>query len=387
MSGADDFVWRGWELVASMFDPLGRTVRLPSLRETRRHACLLADGLGDAAKGPASESSPVSVMSQPQKLPAKASAAAPIIALPTDLLAKIAAQHLSADQDAPLAASVCSGFGAVQWSAVHSAWDVRAPGAALQGLLRQEPSIVPAPGGHQLLLQQLGGCKLTEFQPFWAFDSDEEKMQNPGSFRTGCRRVLHSDMQELLDLDGSGWLHGHVLDCYFNTFVQSILTAQAGTEDVYLPSQVLNRLSDGFPDLMSYVLYKEVLDAAARFHGVLNLPQLHFAYFHVVKRRQCLVIFESSTLIYRSHGRKLLVALALLLDTPGMCNWDVFVLRNKAGVPKQLDGKSCGVYSCIIGQHVLQKRIVPCISSPQCILEWRAHIAKVLMESPKAFAF
>jgi len=77
MSGADDFVWRGWTLVASMFDPLGRTFRLPSLRETRRHACLLADGLGDAAKGPASESSPVSVMSQPQKLPAT-SAAAPI---------------------------------------------------------------------------------------------------------------------------------------------------------------------------------------------------------------------------------------------------------------------------------------------------------------------
>ena len=253
------------------------------------------------------------------------------------------------------------------------------------------PPLYPVTGGHALRVEQLGGRNLSELQPFWAFAIAKEETQNPKTHREASRRVLESDMKELLDVGPSGWLHGHIIDCFFAaTCVPHFTTAPAGTQDVYLPSNAIWWLDGvGFPHLSSYAPYKEVLAAAARFHGVFNVPRVHFAYFHVVQSGQRLVIFESSTCISRPRwtqfGRSLLEALSRLLDKPGMCSWDVFVLREKAGVPKQLDGKSCGVYSCIVGQHVLQKCMVPCISSPQCILEWRAHIAKVLMESRTAF--
>lgn len=377
MGKPNDLVWDQVCFGASLFDPLGRAFQLPGLRKTFRRPA---------------ENSPVSVVPHPQKLPAKASAQAPVASLPSELLAIIAAQHLCADLDAPLAASVCSSFNEVfkgQWPEWE---DVRAPGAALQGLL---PSIVPVAGGHALLVQQLGGRNLTEFQPCWAFDTAEEREQNPQVYHSAFRRVLESDMKELLDVGPSGWLCGHIIDCYFAaTCVPCITTAPAGTQDVYLPTQALvcqsGTKGTTFQLLQSYASYEEVLAAAARFHGVFHVGGgVHFAYFHVVKSGQRLVIFESSTCISRPRwaqfGRSFLVALSKLLDKPGMCSWDVFVLREKAGVPKQFDGKSCGVYSCIVGQHVLQKRMVPRITSPQCILDWRAHIAKTLMESPKAF--
>ena len=161
MGKPNDLVWDQVCFGASLFDPLGRAFQLPGLRKTFRRPA---------------ENSPVSVVPHPQKLPAKASAQAPVASLPSELLAIIAAQHLCADLDAPLAASVCSSFNEVfkgQWPEWE---DVRAPGAALQGLL---PSIVPVAGGHALLVQQLGGRNLTEFQPCWAFDTAEEREQNP----------------------------------------------------------------------------------------------------------------------------------------------------------------------------------------------------------------
>ena len=85
MGVPDDLAWHPVCFRASLFDPLGRAFRLSGLREK-------------FGQCPA-EISPVLVVPQPQKLPAKASAQAPIASLPSELLAIIAAQHLCADLD------------------------------------------------------------------------------------------------------------------------------------------------------------------------------------------------------------------------------------------------------------------------------------------------
>ena len=84
MGKPNDLVWDQVCFGASLFDPLGRAFQLPGLRKTFRRPA---------------ENSPVSVVPHPQKLPAKASAQAPVASLPSELLAIIAAQHLCADLD------------------------------------------------------------------------------------------------------------------------------------------------------------------------------------------------------------------------------------------------------------------------------------------------
>ena len=84
--------------------------------------------------------------------------------------------------------------------------------------------------------------------------------------------------------------------------------------------------------------------------GVFNASNTHWASFLVDAQRKSLLIFETARFVSHNFGVVFLRALAQVMDDPQVAHWEVRVLGEKSGIMCQIDGKSCGVYACIILQ-------------------------------------
>ena len=111
---------------------------------------------------------------------------------------------------------------------------------------------------------------------------------------------------------------------------------------------------------------------------------MHWAYFAIFKKRKCLLICETANYITRQFGESLLHVLAEHLDQPAMAHWNVLVLREKAGVPAQVDGKSCGVYSCILLESVFKGCAFPTFTH-ESLQAWRAHMAHAILSGTPSY--
>ena len=128
-----------------------------------------------------------------------------------------------------------------------------------------------------------------------------------------------------------------------------------------------------------------MLHQASTIHGIFNLPRMHWAYFVILKHRKCLIICETGNYISHAFGTSLLRVLSHVLDKPDMAHWDVIRLGPTAGVPAQLDGKSCGVYSCILLESVFKGRAFLQFTH-NSLQEWRAHIAHAILSRTPSYA-
>ena len=120
-------------------------------------------------------------------------------------------------------------------------------------------------------------------------------------------------------------------------------------------------------------------------HGIFNLRKTHWAYFVLLKRCKCLIICETAHYIQRHFGTALLSQLAQHMDQPEMVGWDVRLLRATAGVPAQIDGKSCGVYSCIILESVCKGCRLPTFTHTS-LQAWRAHMAHAILSATPSYS-
>ena len=61
------------------------------------------------------------------------------------------------------------------------------------------------------------------------------------------------------------------------------------------------------------------------------------------------------------------------------------LLRATAGVPAQIDGKSCGVYSCIILESVCKGCRLPTFTHTS-LQAWRAHMAHAILSATPSYS-
>ena len=124
----------------------------------------------------------------------------------------------------------------------------------------------------------------------------------------------------------------------------------------------------------------QALRAAEMIGGVFNASNTHWASFLVDAQRKSLLIFETARFVSHNFGVVFLRALAQVMDDPQVAHWEVRVLGEKSGIMCQIDGKSCGVYACIILQSVLEGRKLPAFT-PTSLRAWRAHMAHAILTS------
>ena len=134
---------------------------------------------------------------------------------------------------------------------------------------------------------------------------------------------------------------------------------------------------DTFPHVMQTLLDAKFID------GTFNIgPNLHWVYFTMDMQHKINYVFEPANFASEHHGN---LVIRLMRD---MVNdeiapfgrddlWDVRIVTAADGLPSQCDGKSCGVYAALIGEHIATGRNVPAIDLAS-IAEQRAHMLAVL---------
>ena len=248
-----------------------------------------------------------------------------------------------------------------------------------------DPLIV-LPNVRDELESMYGGELLSEWETVIALDEEQFK----------DRIISHKDAITTLDLKGtSGWLSGGVLDAYFAAFVHDVRREtinerfcmadelhMANELRIYLPNQLmcpcmgssyyLHGYATNFPHIVPRLRNASFID------GTYNVGKFHWAFYCVVMMRECLNIFEPAHFTAETHGKELLRVLSEVLMRPEMASWKVNVIRPSDGLLEQTDGKSCGVYAAVIGEHVIKGRRMPKLS-PSAILEWRTHILATII--------
>lgn len=220
----------------------------------------------------------------------------------------------------------------------------------------------------------------------------------------GDRVITRADVLTLLDLPGggNGWLTGGLIDGYMGSFLHDVRRTSPLTswqqrirdeqpDRVYLPnflSAVINKSGDfgeralpgyvgNYPHVMQTLLDAKFID------GTFNIgPNIHWVYFTMDMQHKINYVFEPANFASAHHG---FLVLRMMRD---MVNddvapfghddlWDVRVVTAADGLPSQCDGKSCGVYAALIGEHIATGRNVPAIDLAS-IAEQRAHMLAVL---------
>ena len=220
------------------------------------------------------------------------------------------------------------------------------------------------------------------------------------------RVTILADVLTLLDRPGggNGWLTGGLIDAYFASFLhdvrrsdpleawqQSIRNAQP--DRVYLPNFLSAVVSkSGARALLAYVSnYPHVMQTLldAKFiDGTLNIgPNLHWVYFTMDMQHKINYVFEPANFASESHGTSVITLMRDMVQNEIAPfgpddRWDVRVVTAADGLPSQCDGKSCGVYAALIGEHIATGRNVPAIGL-ESIAKQRAHMLDVLLSRPR----
>ena len=127
---------------------------------------------------------------------------------------------------------------------------------------------------------------------------------------------------------------------------------------------------------------------AAFIDGTLNIgPNLHWVYFTMDMQHKINYVFEPANFASESHGRSVITLMRDMVQNEIAPfgpddRWDVRVVTAADGLPSQCDGKSCGVYAALIGEHIATGRNVPAIGL-ESIAKQRAHMHDVLLSRPR----
>ena len=215
------------------------------------------------------------------------------------------------------------------------------------------------------------------------------------------RVTIRADVLTLLDLPGggNGWLTGGLIDGYFGSFLHDVRRTgplmawqqtirDAQPDRVYLPNflsavasksgeRALLAYVSNYPHVMQTLLDAKFID------GTLNIgPNIHWVYFTMDMQHKINYVFEPASFASEHHG-----ALVIRLMRDMVKNeiapfgrddlWEVRLVTAADGLPSQCDGKSCGVYAALIGEHIATGRNVPAIDL-ESIASQRAHMLAVL---------
>ncbi|MGZ0214167.1 MAG: hypothetical protein ACKVI4_16945, partial [Actinomycetales bacterium] len=119
--------------------------------------------------------------------------------------------------------------------------------------------------------------------------------------------------------------------------------------------------------------------------GTFNIgPNLHWVYFTMDMEHKIIYVFEPANFASEYHGGQVIRLMRDMVNDDiapfGIDDqWDVRVVTPADGLPSQCDGKSCGVYAALIGEHIATGRNVPAIDLAS-IAEQRAHMFTVLLQ-------
>tara|TARA_B110001452_G_scaffold82754_1_gene67669 strand:- start:1438 stop:2697 length:1260 start_codon:yes stop_codon:yes gene_type:complete len=219
------------------------------------------------------------------------------------------------------------------------------------------------------------------------------------------RVTTREDVLTLLDLPGggNGWLTGGLIDAYMGSFLHDVrrvvtrpLTPwqqriyEKQPDRVYLPNYLSafpggggGRALIGYVENFPYV--KEALLGAKFIDGTFNIgPNLHWVYFTMDMEHKIIYVFEPANFASEYHGGQVIRLMRDMVNDDiapfGIDDqWDVRVVTPADGLPSQCDGKSCGVYAALIGEHIATGRNVPAIDLAS-IAEQRAHMFTVLLQ-------
>jgi Ulp1 family protease len=102
----------------------------------------------------------------------------------------------------------------------------------------------------------------------------------------------------------------------------------------------------------------------------------HWVLVRMNKTLKKVEIFESAKLVTTTDlGWQLLRTLVSVGAIPHCSGWTVVLYNARVhGMPRQHDGVSCGVFACIIAEHLIAGRRLP-HSLQANIGAWRLHIA------------
>ena len=219
------------------------------------------------------------------------------------------------------------------------------------------------------------------------------------------RVTILADVLTLLDRPGggNGWLTGGLIDAYFASFLHDVRRSgpleawqqrirNAQPDRVYLPNFLSAVVSkSGARALLAYVSnYPHVMQTLldAKFiDGTLNIgPNLHWVYFTMDMQHKINYVFEPANFASESHGTSVITLMRDMVQNEIAPfgpddRWDVRVVTAADGLPSQCDGKSCGVYAALIGEHIATGRNVPAIGL-ESIAKQRAHMLDVLLSRP-----
>ena len=195
------------------------------------------------------------------------------------------------------------------------------------------------------------------------------------------------DMASTLDLgDSSGYLNNVAVDAFFASQMVDVFTAGRSVAGgyngtfaaIYFPAclsslRTFNNLSLNVQEYMTLAI-KNTKEVYAAWHfGETSQRANHWVLLRAVMNVKKIEIFESCDLV---KDTSIACTFAANLDGLGLkTNW-TYVLYNRAwqGMPRQHDGRSCGVFVCVVALHLYHKKQLPMELQHQ-VVEWRKFVA------------
>lgn len=92
------------------------------------------------------------------------------------------------------------------------------------------------------------------------------------------------------------------------------------------------------------------------------------------------VLYDTLDMISKAFALNVITVLSEKMGQPKMLSFEIKFL-SRACLPKQLDGKACGVLSCLVALHVHEGRRLPPWSH-LLYLQWRKFIAHTILSCP-----
>ena len=207
------------------------------------------------------------------------------------------------------------------------------------------------------------------------------------------------DMTNLLDLGSySGQLNNIMIDAFLSTKMTDVFTATCiimsggePPEEVYIPCAFSAYYNDGLRntvqpfvlDAMALAL-KHAKQVFQPYHfGETAGHENHWVLIRLNTEVAKVETYESASLVDSpAVGRKVLSQVhEFMLGTAPAADWSAVLYASaEQGMPRQRDGRSCGVFICVIAEHLLKKAKLPRRLQVN-INDWRMYIAATIYQA------
>ena len=354
-------------------------------------------GFPDLANEPLTETSGEKLQSRISSALRKEPPPADFSDLGIDITVTIARFAWLHDRRAPLHASVCR------------TWAMAAPMVKQDLRCTEVAPLRPTiKGSLEPALEPTGvDAKLALIISEWERSADGKVLHGyvPFSVRTSVRKtnIEHSDMISLLD--ARGWLTNFVVDSYLSTLMPELTAELAhNTKRAFVPGWYSTCWPNALADIIA------VTTNVNEIFAVFNLHNSHWALMRLQRKWERLEIFDGKGMLTEEHGWLLLIAAGLapqvcvpLPATRHQCariaphgdlsqaqvlfpsllqkhkgTWQVVAYGKNSGMPQQMDGCACGIFTCVIAKHLVEDRTLPVI--PPGAELWRQWIAAAILQ-------